>query len=755
MTDQLTYVVSFSGPAVKTPETLEPGSPGRTLTLEAGDWELVVRAYFPAGTLAGTGTLRVRIGAGRTVSAAIPMNLAVDTFYVKNGGDNSAGGLSPDTAFGTLSHAISKVAYGRNDIQTITVIGEISVAAEITIDKNLAIIGPAGGTGTLKRAGTYTGGPLIRVVGGAALTLGGAGGSIVIDGDNVSSVTAALALVSGTLRMYDGAVIQKNDRTGSGGGGGVEIANGGTLEMYDGAVIRGNSAPRGGGVFVGGSDDTACFTMRGGTICANTAASGGAGVWLDQGGFNLQGSGVVTDDNAVYLAGGKKITITGSLTPEANDDAGNPLYAAAVTVPDAALAGTQVLTGLFSEAPKITANSSAGNWEIDSQGKLDGPFISSFSALRTAIASAPPVFTVKVKEPFVMDASAVIEVSKDITITTGSSGGCTIKRVDTFKAAFFEIKSGGTLTLAAAPERPLVLDGGGGGYSSITSTAPLITMTAAGALVLREGAVLRNNHSNGGNGGAIRASAGTVTISGGTVTGNETTASGTWCGGVYILNHASFEMTGGVISYNSAGSGYGGGLCFYNLEPSSTVSISGGYIYGNEANNNGGGIAFNSPSRTLTLSNVYIGVDENNLIKPNKANGIGDDGGLGGGVFVHAGTVTMESGYIIGNQGRHGGGVALGTSSSTSAQFNMEGGYICLNEGYDCGGVYVYSNPGLEFDGTGAVTETAAIKANTKTAGTGGANYYANGTGVFTRGQVIVGGEGGEDDNYSWPPPMP
>jgi hypothetical protein len=213
-------------------------------------------------------------------------------------------------------------------------------------------------------------------------------------------------------------------------------------------------------------------------------------------------------------------------------------------------------------------------------------------------------------------------------------------------------------------------------------------------------------------------------------------------------------MTGGEISNNNAGAGNGNGGGLYLLE-TSDATISGGYIYGNQAGKNGGGIFFSNPdsSKNLIISqNVYIGADKNGVIAPNKANGNDPGGGLGGGIFVEKGTVDMEGGYIIGNVGRHGGGVALGMDGTSDAVFNMTGGYICLNTGYDCGGVYV-NDGGHTFDGTLATSGAAVIKANTKN-GNASANYLRGGmvNGTFNKGNVLVGGEDGEPDTWDWPP---
>lgn len=88
-----------------------------------------------------------------------------------------------------------------------------------------------------------------------------------------------------------------------------------------------------------------------------------------------------------------------------------------------------------------------------------------------------------------------------------------------------------------------------------------------------------SNNINGHNGGGVyNTGSGTFRMSGGIITSNRPTQDG---GGVY--NYASFTMSGGSITGNSAKSG--GGV--YNFQ---TFTMSGGSIMGNTATANGGGV---------------------------------------------------------------------------------------------------------------------------------------------------------------------
>ncbi len=93
-----------------------------------------------------------------------------------------------------------------------------------------------------------------------------------------------------------------------------------------------------------------------------------------------------------------------------------------------------------------------------------------------------------------------------------------------------------------------------------------------------------SNNINGHNGGGVyNTGSGTFRMSGGIITGNRPTQDG---GGVY--NDASFTMSGGSITGNSAKSG--GGV--YNFE---TFTMSGGSITENTAMANGGGVYTYNP----------------------------------------------------------------------------------------------------------------------------------------------------------------
>ncbi len=183
--------------------------------------------------------------------------------------------------------------------------------------------------------------------------------------------------------------------------------------------------------------------------------------------------------------------------------------------------------------------------------------------------------------------SIIIPSGSNVTI----DGAHTITRETIGTGAFFDVQSGGTLTLTN-----ITLDGGATATpTALTATDALVTVQEGGSLNLGtsgstlDGATLRNNNNAGGPGGVNNS--GTVTMNGGTISGN--TASGIG-GGVY--NSGTFTMNGGTISGNTA-SGSGGGV--FN---SDTFNMSGGTISDNIATVEKGGGVYNSVHASMNIS---------------------------------------------------------------------------------------------------------------------------------------------------------
>ena len=184
--------------------------------------------------------------------------------------------------------------------------------------------------------------------------------------------------------------------SGSGNGGGAIFIWGGsstysTFSM-SGGKISGNMAKNGGAggaVHIDhGSGGMASFIMTGGVLSGNKAADengdgsklGGA-IYVNYGGeIKLRGSAVIAvedDGNDIWLAAGRKITVTDALAPENNDSAGNPKYTARIT-PKSYVLGTALITAdsgvtLKDEVGKFCVtdeSDSSKGWFITEAGSL-------------------------------------------------------------------------------------------------------------------------------------------------------------------------------------------------------------------------------------------------------------------------------------------------------------------------------------------------------------------------------------------------
>ena len=151
-----------------------------------------------------------------------------------------------------------------------------------------------------------------------------------------------MAKAGGRLTFLGRAIIL-DGKIKAAGGGAIGCGNGTTVELTN-STLTGNQATKGGGVYVSGS--SAMFTMKG-TSCVISAP----------------------DKNDVYLDGGAKIKLEGTLTPADGK-------AARITVPDDKYdSNTQVLTGSaissnytkFAVTPQTTPPQ---NWKVGNNGYL-------------------------------------------------------------------------------------------------------------------------------------------------------------------------------------------------------------------------------------------------------------------------------------------------------------------------------------------------------------------------------------------------
>ncbi len=296
--------------------------------------------------------------------------------------------------------------------------------------------------------------------------------------------------------------------------------------------------------------------------------------------------------------------------------------------------------------------------------------------------------------------------------------------------------SGGSLGSVSAPNK--AMDGG-----AVYVTGGIVNVSEGGS-------VQYNKASQ--NGGGIYVTGGNVTVSGGSISQNKAEERG---GGVYLPD-GMFTMEGGTIDGNTAnirGGGIflrksptltkgtisgnraedsGGGLCINGdrLELTSEEM----QIYGNEAGQNGGGVAVLNGD--FILNGGAVGVEDK---APNQAV-------KGGGVFVKAedsggsGTVakanvTVREGNIWYNHAGEGGGVYL---DKGEGDFTLEGtnASISHNTATDGGGIYLYKDPFLN---------QGKIEKNNATANGGGIYISDCPVTLNPTGKVVITGNSAQN----------
>jgi hypothetical protein len=578
----------------------------------------------------------------------------------------------------TLKAAFDEL--GSADTATITLLWDVE-EQNITVSGNVTLTAAPGAPKIISRGGSPTG-SLFTVGSGASLTLdAGYSLGLTLDGKNIP-VDSPLVTVSGGALTVGGRVTLRNNNNSnnpgysygggvyvtdgifnmsggtisnntavSGGGSGV-YASGSTFNM-SGGKISGNEAANdsGGGVYVTGGST---FNMSSGEISGNTAVQGGGGVYVTYGNnntFTMSGNAVVKQD--VYLASGRKITVSGALTPPEGE------YSAEIRLA-APAEGAVVLDGVGSDAGKfklnniavLAHNSAANNYKV-------------YSALSAAIINdadagteIDPTVVYVVADKVPVTGNAAVS-NKHIKLTVLGDGAKTVERASSFtNGSLFSVNAGASLVLDAG-NGSLALDG-----KNIAAAAPLVTVSG-GTLTMGERVALRNNNNNAPNntvnGGGVLIDGGIFEMTGGTISGNTVSQNS---GGVRV-NGGSFTMSGGTISGNTAN--YDSGGVRVN---GGSFKMTGGMISSNTAKSNGGGVlVYNGATFTM----------EGGTISGNKSTGSTAES-RGGGVLLHTGsTFTMTGGEISGNTiagNGTGGGIHVGGT------FTMNGGAVVKQDVY-------------------------------------------------------------------------
>ena len=348
------------------------------------------------------------------------------------------------------------------------------------------------------------------------------------------------------------------------------------------------------------------------------------------------------------------------------------------------------------------------------------------------------------------------------TATTGdkiysgnsSSGKAVITRSEEM-AGIPLFENNGDLTL-----ENVILDGAG-----IESTAALIHGTIIGtSLTVGEGAMLLHA-VNTGNGGAIYAEAGNITVEGGVIgdedndddvdTGNRAARGGA----IYYTGSGTISLTSGALLNGNSVAGDGGAIYASrgSIEMSGMATVS-----NNAAGGNGGAIYAGS---------VTVVIDENASVASNSAKkggaiyvaetlnltvqktagvyaptitGNRATDGDGGAIYANKGTITVTDGSFSSNRAANGhGGAIYAQSASVDVSQNAS---FALNTAFSGGAIYAASNNRVSVTG-GSFSSNSAVKGADNTTGHGGAIYADSGevtlSGVSLSGNTASNGKGG------------
>ena len=220
-----------------------------------------------------------------------------------NSADNGGGVYSSGSSFSMTGGTISNNSAGDFNYGG----GVLIQSGSFSMSGTAAITGNDGGN---NGGGVYFGGSTFTMSGGS------------ISGGNHASTGGGVYVKSGAVFTMTGGTITGNSTDGWVGGG---VYTSGIFNMSGSAAITGNRASTEGGGVYQDYNQSAVFTMTGGSITNNSSGSKGyAGVCIrEKGTFNLSG-GAVIDGNThhgsteedICLYPGSVVKVTGALTME-------------------------------------------------------------------------------------------------------------------------------------------------------------------------------------------------------------------------------------------------------------------------------------------------------------------------------------------------------------------------------------------------------------------------------------------------------
>ena len=180
------------------------------------------------------------------------------------------------------------------------------------------------------------------------LIIKSSGSSASLNASNLSGIFD----VNNKLTL-ENITLKNGKETGNRTGAGAYVTS--TLIMKGSSAITNCSAHKGGGVYV---NNGTLIMQDSSAISSCTAADKGSGVYVG-GTFNMKGDALVDQNNDVYLADGKSITVTGALSH----------HPAARITPDSYTDGRVLATGAAEKANfKVTPKNGTEYWRYNKVG---------------------------------------------------------------------------------------------------------------------------------------------------------------------------------------------------------------------------------------------------------------------------------------------------------------------------------------------------------------------------------------------------
>ena len=668
-----------------------------------------------------------------------------------------------------------------------TVLTILSCTVPITI-KNLKITGgrnsasgggiSIGGTGSSESQKAN-----LTLESGALITENYIRPAISSGGIGISTFGAGIYMYYGKLTMKSGAVITKNKTLQNesvnmvySSGAGIGLNTGTEFLMEDGEISENTAYGSGGAICMQSTNFATDISVavRGGLIEDNKCQQGNGGsiAYLYGNSLTIGGSahipyGGAEKSNDIYLALGKTVTLTSSLTAHSASDKiaitpsswtrGKTIVQAGTNVTDLTtytdyFAFTQdgwkckVINekkSIALDAPIYVAEIGTGRTVCGADGSdLTGD--GTKGAPYATIAKAIELLTDKDTD-YTIYIDGTISGAQTIPSTLKKDGngtynarsvvicGATGNTTDILNGGFTQTSNGTTLKILT--DVPVTIKNLKitGGYAALSSAGGG-GIYANGDVTLSEGALVSGNDTASCGGGIYNDSK-TLTIEDGAeISGNHEKGVSS-CGGGGIFNYeGTLVISGGVIKTNSADHDGGAiyteeGTCYIygnTLIGKDATAAPSEWYYGSNTAGNGGAICVNG-------GNVYIGYKNNNgtASKDDEANvkimgnAVKTSSSKGGGIYVAAGTVQIAKTSVAYNYSpKDGGGIY-----TTGTVRLLEDAVIKGNKAYSYGGgVHVNKKGSLSMTSNSIIGGSESGEANT--AASGGGVYVASNSAV-------------------------